>query len=83
MPGSADKYLAVFNTRSQPKDGVPATDANNGAAAVPVKLSDLGFPGAVVVENLWTHQQLGPVTNEFAPVINCHGAGLYRILPAN
>ena len=83
VPGSADKYLAVFNTRSQPKDGAPPADATNGATAVPVKLSDLGFPGAVKVENLWTHRALGLFTNEFAPVINCHGAGLYRIKPAH
>src|SRR6185437_10202032 len=67
VPGSPDKYLAVFNTRSQPKDGDPATDANSGPVAVPVKLSELGFVGAVNIENLWTHQNLGGVTNEFVP----------------
>ncbi len=74
VPGSPDKYLAVFNTRSQPKDG--------GPVAVPVKLSELGFAGAVKIENLWTHENLGAITNEFAPDINSHGSGLYRVSAA-
>jgi alpha-galactosidase len=81
VPGSPDKYLAVFNTRVRPA-GTPSTDATNFSAAVPVEISGLGFAGAANVRDLWTHQDLGPVTNEFAPVINCHGAGLYRVSPA-
>ena len=69
VPDSTDKYLALFNT-----GGTTAT-------AVPVKLFQIGVAGSVNVRDLWTHQSLGTVTNEFAPVINVHGAGLYRISP--
>ncbi len=69
MPDSTDKYLALFNT-----SGTTAT-------AVPVKLSQMGMAGSVNVRDLWTRQSLGVATNEFAPVINVHGAGLYRISP--
>jgi hypothetical protein len=55
----------------------------SASAAVPVKLSELGFAGAANVWNLWTHQELGAVTNEFAPAINYHGAGLYRVSPVH
>jgi alpha-galactosidase len=72
-PGSVDKYLALFNTRSP--------SATETAAAVPVKLSELGFSGGVHVRDLWRNGDLGPVTNEFAPVIQAHGAGLYRLGP--
>ena len=76
VPNSADKYLAIFNTRQKPADSAE-TSAN-----VPVKLSELGFNGVVSIRNLWTHQDLGPATNDFAPAINFHGAGLYRVSPA-
>jgi hypothetical protein len=46
-----------------------------------VKLSGLGISGPASIRNLWTHQELGAVTNEFAPAINSHGAGLYRVSP--
>ena len=67
VPNSRAKYLALFNTR----DTAPAP--------VLVKLSDLGLAAQAKVRNLWTHQDLGCVTNMFAPVIEVHGASIYRI----
>jgi hypothetical protein len=75
VPGSPDKYLALFNTRDKPSAG------NETSLPVPVKLSDLGLTSADNIRNLWTHQNLGSFTNEFAPNINFHGAGLYRVSP--
>ena len=103
VPGSKDKYLAVFNTSPPPPTGrgrrgpPPAVEladnlaGTNAAAATasgtePVKISvslaDLGISGSARVRDLWTHTDLGAVTGEFAPVINSHGAGLYRVSPA-
>jgi len=76
VPDSTDKYLAIFNTRDQPAGGIETS------AAMPVKLSELGFAGVCNIRNLWMHQDLGPVTNEFAPAINFHGTGLYRAVAA-
>ena len=73
VPGSPDKYVALFNTRSQPDCGV--------AAPVPLKFSEQGFAGAGHLRDLWAQKDLGVFTNEFAPVINVHGAGLYRASP--
>jgi hypothetical protein len=60
--------------------------AANLAATQPVSISvsfaDIGLTGPCKVRDLWTHKDLGPVTGEFAPVINSHGAGLYRVSPA-
>jgi len=70
-PNSADKYLALFNTRA------PST--NETGAAISVKISELGFSGAVLARDLWLNKDLGSLTNELAPVIPAHGAGLYRI----
>ncbi len=70
VPDSPDKYLALFNTR------------NDSAAAVPVKLSELGFSGAANIRDLWQQKSLGSFTNEFAPTIGIHGAGLYRVSTA-
>ena len=77
VPNSPDKYLALFNTR----DGGSQT-AEPTKTAVMVKLAELGLSGVGKVRDLWTQQDLGVFTNEFAPVINRHGAGLYRVSPS-
>ncbi len=48
---------------------------------VPVELSELGFDGPVQIKNLWTHEDLGVETGEFAPIVPFHGAELYRLSP--
>ena len=99
VPDSPDKYLALFNAAPLPvmgRRGGGGPDAGgmmastNGAAAegseprsVSVSLSDLGFTGPVKVRDLWNHQDLGAVTGTFSQAINAHGAGLYRVGPAN
>jgi hypothetical protein len=76
VPGSPDKYVALFNTgKRAPKDGA--------VAPVPLKLSELGFTGAGRIRDLWAQKDLGVFTNEFSPPINFHGAGLYRASPQN
>ena len=45
-----------------------------------VDLKELGFGGAAKVRDIWRNQDLGNFSGtEFSPVINYHGAGLYRI----
>ncbi len=61
--------------------GRPANTATTPGVPVPVALSKLGFEGAVRVRDLWTHEELGEATGEFAPIIPFHGAGLYRLTP--
>jgi len=72
VPDSPDKYLAVFNLAD--KDS-----SSDKGAAVPVKLSDLGFTSSCQVRDLWQHQDLPPVQETFSPTIPWHGAGLYRV----
>jgi hypothetical protein len=69
VPGSRDKYVALFNT------------SDDQAKPVQVSLSELGLSGAVRVRDLWQKADLGGVTGQFAPTINRHGAGLYRFSP--
>ena len=75
-PGSADKYLAVFNTRDAAKDLPPGA-----TAPVPVKLADLGINGSAKVRDLWMKKDLDPVTGEFAPEVPFHGARFFRVHP--
>jgi hypothetical protein len=74
VPGSPDKYLAVFNTRDKPS----AHDAGAGEK-VPIKLADLGLGGPCRIRDLWKNANIGEFNEEFAPEINWHGAGLYRV----
>ncbi len=66
VPNSGDKYLAVFNLA-------------NHSSEIPVSLNDLGFHTDVEIRDLWQHQDLGNQKGSFAPEINAHGSGLYRI----
>ncbi len=70
-PGSRDKYLAVFNL----DDRTPAE--------VTVRWSELGLGEKCAVRDLWEKKDLGVVDAAFAPKIEPHGAGLYRITPAS
>jgi hypothetical protein len=68
-PGSRDKYLAVFNLDDQTPGGVT------------VSWSELGLGSKCSVRDLWLRKDLGVVGGVFAPQIEPHGAGLYRITP--
>jgi alpha-galactosidase len=67
-------YLAVFNLR----DATPAS----AMATLPIQLADLGLSGPVRVRDLWRRSDLETVRGIFVPQIPCHGANLYRLLPA-
>ncbi len=74
VPGSRDKYLALFNTTG---DG---TDSQAGEE-ISVFTSDLGLAGKVGVRDLWNHLELGQFSGSFGARIASHGAGLYRLSP--
>lgn len=65
---TGEKYVALFN---------PGDSAD--PVKISVRLKELGFNSACKVRDLWSHQDLGKFTGEFAPAIHQHGAGLYRI----
>lgn len=67
--GGHDKYLAVFNLD------------DNAPAEVSVEWKDLGLNGKCAVRDLWERKDLGVFGATFAPKIEPHGAGLYRIIP--
>ena len=81
VPGSSDKYLALFNTNNAltATDGQPAPTAT---AKVAVSLADLGVTSAVRVRDLWAKSDAAAARGEFAPEIPWHGAGLFRLSPA-
>lgn len=67
-PGTGAKYLAVFNKADQPEK-----------AKIAVDLQQLGIGSACIITDLWSGKVLGAFKHEFAPEINRHGAGLYKI----
>ena len=64
--GSADKYLALFNT-------------GDAATSVSVDLAALGFSGTVQIRSLWEKSDLGGFSGTFAPAIQPHGAAMFRL----
>jgi len=71
VPNSEDKYVAVFNTNDVP----------SGKASVTINLTDCGLSGIVCVRDLWQQKDLYDTKVQFAPVINPHGAWLFRLSP--
>lgn len=67
VPGSPDRYVALFN-----RDGTAGT--------VSVDLAALGI-GSARVTDLWSGASLGTVTGTLTRSIPAHGAGLYRVTP--
>lgn len=63
------KYLALFNISEK-------------VMKVPVELKDVGVSIPVVITDLWTGKVMGKYSGDFAPEINPHGAGLYKIVTA-
>ncbi|MBV9123210.1 MAG: glycoside hydrolase family 27 protein, partial [Planctomycetes bacterium] len=74
IPGSPDKYLAVFNARE-----VPDEDGEAAPAHVSVDLAEIGFPASVHVRDLWAKKDLGKVRRVFSPEVPTHGARLFRL----
>jgi alpha-galactosidase len=68
VPGTKDRYLAVFNLAESP-------------AEVVVAWSELGVKGKCAVRDLWENKRLGAFESRLARKINPHGAGLYRVSP--
>jgi alpha-galactosidase len=66
VPGTGDKYLAVFN-------------ATGSRAEVAVRLSDLGLPGMAWSRDLWNGSLQFIKGADFSPEVAAHGAGLYRL----
>ncbi len=51
--------------------------------AIPLDLMALGFDGDCVIRDMWMKKDLGTFKGaEFTPLINKHGAGLYRVSAA-
>jgi alpha-galactosidase len=73
VPGSADRYVALFNTRDQAL--APGSQARS------VRFAELGLAGRCRVRDLWQQKDLGIFEEEFSIRLPGHGAGLYRMSP--
>jgi alpha-galactosidase len=52
-------------------------------ATVSVNWSSLGFSGAASVRDLWSHTNLGTVTNSFSATLNTHASRLLKVTPGS
>jgi len=95
VPGSGDKYAALFNTSPAPAPGgnrrgrgapaalAPAVDpAATMPAQVTVALSDIGLSAPCKVRDLWAQKDIGTTaTGIISAQVNSHGAVLLRVHP--
>jgi hypothetical protein len=69
VPGSSDKYLALFYT------------GELTASELTVNLSGLGFNGSCKVSDLWNHTETGTVSGVLKISLPAHGSGIYKVTP--
>ncbi len=65
-PDSSDRYLALFNLGEKRR-------------AVAFELAAHGWKTPAAIRDLWSGEDLGIVNDVFAPELDPHGAGLYRV----
>lgn len=65
-PGGRGRYVALFNL-------------GESAAPVAITWKELGMPAQCSVRDLWRRKYLGKMAAQFAPQIDAHGAGLYKV----
>ena len=98
VPGTENKYVAIFNAVPapaprrggrgnrggvQPNASGTANITETQPAEIDVLLSELGLTGKYAVRDLWSHKDLGVVTEKISATVNSHGAVLYMIKPNN
>jgi hypothetical protein len=66
VPGTKNKYLALFNLGEE-------------RANIEVNLSDISVAGNCTVRDLWSGKDAGSFTGKFQAIIPAHASGLYRI----
>ena len=69
--GGNAKFLVYIQ---DPSGTMPAE-----SSVISVSLEQLGISGTCTVTDVWTNQNLGNFSKEFAPAIKPHASGLYRI----
>jgi hypothetical protein len=74
MPGVEGSNVRFLVFTQDPIGPIPPESTN-----ISVKFDQLGLKGTVTITDLWSHKTVGDFTNDFSPVINRHGSGLYRL----
>ena len=70
VPGSSEKYLALFNVSD---DETPVE--------IKVSCKELGLSGPCKARDLWAGRNLGVAQKEIVATVNRHGSRLYRVSP--
>jgi hypothetical protein len=71
LPGSAARYLAVFNI------------GDSGEEQIKINWSELGLSGNCAVRDLWAKKDLGPVAGGQTFKVAPHASAFYKITPVS
>lgn len=58
----------------------PSGPAPPSSAKIFINLKNIGLPDKYLITDLWSGKVVGKFSAEFAPEINLHGAGLYKMV---
>jgi len=81
-PAAATPGASVALASDGAAPAAATTTNSTDQVSISVKLADLGITAPVSVRDLWTHKDLGKMTDTVTATVNSHGAVLYRITPA-
>jgi hypothetical protein len=68
VPGTNDKYLAIFNL-------------NESKKTIHFDLNELGYNGEITMTDLWMDDYLGQYRSAIKPEVPGHGVRLFRLSP--
>jgi len=69
IPGSRDKYIALFYT------------GDISSSEIKLNLPDIGFTSPCKFRDLWKHKDEGTFTSVFSTTLAAHASGLFRVSP--
>jgi len=60
----------------------PGGNLDRAGLPVQITFGNLGLPADIRVRDVWTREDLGTMHDTFAPIVNWHGARLFRLTPS-
>jgi hypothetical protein len=70
VPGTSDKYVAVFNR-------------NSTASDVKIDFSSIGVKGPAILRDLWSKSNIGTYSGSYTTNLAAHQSKLYRIITSS
>jgi hypothetical protein len=79
----ASQQQVWFTQNGDDSYTVALFNLSGSTATVTVNWSSLGFSGSASVRDLWSHTNLGAISNSFSATLNAHASRLLKVTPGS